>query len=76
MRIKKGLYQHFKGKRYRVLGIAHHSESLDELVIYQALYTSKEFGKNALWARPAKMFVEKVRHEGKMVPRFKFLKSE
>lgn len=75
MKIVPGFYQHFKGKKYKVLGIARHSETLEEMVVYRAMYESKEFGRNALWVRPAKMFKEKIRHEGKIVPRFKFLKK-
>lgn len=70
-RLKPGKYQHYKGKFYEVIGEARHSETLEDLVIYRALYDSKEFGKNALWARPKKMFLEKVKVEGKKVPRFK-----
>jgi hypothetical protein len=66
-----GKYQHFKGKKYEVLGIARHSETLEELVMYRALYASKEFGKDALWARPKKMFFDKVVIDGKIVPRFR-----
>lgn len=72
-RIKPGKYLHFKGKRYEVIGVARHSETLEELVVYRALYEDKRFGKNALWARPKKMFLEKVEIDGKLVPRFKYL---
>ena len=72
--MKLGKYQHYKGKYYEVLGIAHHSETLEELVVYRALYESSEFGDNALWVRPKKTFSEKVVVEGKKVPRFKFIK--
>ena len=71
-RIKPGKYQHYKGHFYEVIGLGHHSETLEELVIYRALYDSPEFGKNALWVRPAQMFLEKVKVDGKLVPRFKF----
>jgi len=70
-KIKPSKYQHYKGKFYEVVGTARHSETLEEFVIYKALYDSKEFGKNALWARPKKMFFEKVIIGGKKVPRFK-----
>ena len=72
-KLKLGRYQHFKGKFYKVLGTARNSETLEEFVVYQALYTSKEFGKNALWIRPKKMFLEKVAHESRKVPRFKYI---
>jgi hypothetical protein len=71
--VKPGRYQHYKGKFYQVIGTARHSETLEELVVYQALYESKEFGKDALWARPKKMFLDTVDVDGKRVPRFRFL---
>ncbi|HIH23434.1 TPA: DUF1653 domain-containing protein [Candidatus Woesearchaeota archaeon] len=64
-----GIYEHYKGKRYEVLGIARHSETLEEMVVYRALYTS-EFGPNALWVRPKTMFLGTVTVDGKQVPRF------
>lgn len=69
--IRPGKYQHYKGKFYEVIGTARHSETLEELVVYCALYDSEEFGRNALWARPKKMFFETVVADGKTVPRFK-----
>ena len=71
--LKLGRYQHYKGKFYEVIGIARHSESLEELVAYRALYDSKEFGKNALWVRPKKMFFENVVVDGKEIPRFRYV---
>jgi hypothetical protein len=62
---KPGLYRHYKGNDYRVIGFARHSETLEPLVIYQALY-----GERGTWVRPAAMFVETVEIDGKMVPRF------
>ena len=53
--IRLGKYKHHKGKFYEVIGVARHSETLEELVIYKALYESKEFGKDTLWARPKSM---------------------
>ena len=70
--LKLGKYQHYKGKFYEVIGIARHSETLDELVVYRALYDSKEFGKNALWVRPKAMFLENITLDGKQVPRFRY----
>lgn len=66
--IKLGKYQHYKGGEYEVLGVARHSESLEELVVYKALY-----GENETWVRPIKMFFEEVEFEGKKVPRFKYI---
>ena len=71
--IKPGRYLHYKGREYEVIGVARHSETLEGLVIYRALYESNEFGKNALWARPVSMFLEKVEKDGKIVPRFSFV---
>ncbi len=71
--VKKGRYRHFKGKLYRVIGTARHSETLEELVVYKALYKHEKFGKGALFVRPKKMFLEKVLVDGKEVPRFKFI---
>ena len=67
--IKLGRYEHYKGKQYEVIGLAKHSETLEKLVVYCALY-----GENDLWVRPKKMFFEMVEIEGKKVPRFKYLK--
>jgi hypothetical protein len=72
-KIKLGTYRHYRGNFYEVIGIARHSETLEEMVIYRALYDSKEFGKNALWARPKKSFLEKVIVDGKNVSRFSFV---
>ena len=68
--IAPGTYRHYKGKDYEVIGIARHSETLEPLVIYRALYASKEFGKNALWARPLDMFLDTVIVDGKKAQRF------
>lgn len=73
MDIKKGIYKHYKGNLYEVLGIALHSETLEKMVIYKALYES-EFGKNVIFVRPLKMFKENVLINGKKVPRFKIQK--
>ncbi len=71
--VKKGKYQHYKGKFYQVLGVGRHSETLEEFVIYQAIYDSPEFGKNSIWIRPKLMFLEEVEIEGKKIQRFKFI---
>ncbi|MFH1602190.1 MAG: DUF1653 domain-containing protein [Candidatus Shapirobacteria bacterium] len=67
-RLLPGKYQHFKGKTYEVIGVAEHSETSEELVIYRALY-----GESDLWARPLKMFLEEAETDGKEVPRFSFI---
>lgn len=66
-----GLYEHYSGKRYKVLMIARSSEDTSLQVVYQGLYTDKQFGENPSWVRPLGMFVETVTIEGKQVPRFK-----
>jgi hypothetical protein len=65
---RPGRYRHYKGKDYLVLGLARHSETLEPLVVYQALY-----GEHGLWVRPAAMFVETVEIGGKTVPRFAYI---
>jgi hypothetical protein len=65
-------YKHYKGNMYRVVGIAHHSETLEELVVYRALYDHPTYGTDALWIRPKTMFFENVTlPSGEVVPRFK-----
>ena len=66
--LKLGLYTHYKGMLYEVMGITLHSETLEELVLYRALY-----GKYGMWVRPLKMFCEDVTIDGKTMPRFKYV---
>lgn len=63
--LSPGLYRHYKGGNYEVIGIAHHSENDEQLVVYRCLYDN-----NSLWVRPLTMFAEKVLIEGRWVPRF------
>ncbi len=63
--IKPGRYRHFKGNEYEVIGTARHSETLEELVVYRALY-----GDGGLWVRPAAMWTERVERDGYRGPRF------
>ena len=73
--VRPGKYKHYKGKFYEVIGVARHSETLEELVVYRALYDDEKFGKNALWVRPKKMFLEYVTVDDKKAPRFKYIKD-
>ena len=65
-----GKYEHYKGKPYRVLAIAKHSETLEEMVVYQQLY-----GEEGVWVRPMGMFLENVEVEGKTVPRLRYIEE-
>lgn len=69
--IKLGIYKHYKGKEYRVLGIATHSETLEKMVVYQALY-----GTYGIWVRPINMWNEVVEVNGQQVKRFDFIREE
>jgi hypothetical protein len=69
--VKVGRYRHYKGKEYTVIGVAHHSETEEELVVYR-----KEYDDHGLWGRPLGMFLENVAVSGQLVPRFQFLGSE
>ena len=71
MEIPKGKYRHFKGNEYRVLCLARNSETLEEMVVYQALY-----GEHEVWVRPASMWNETVSKDGKTIKRFTYLGNE
>jgi hypothetical protein len=71
--MKNGFYKHYKGGKVDVIDIAHHSETLEELVVYRALYECRNFGMNSLWVRPKKMFFEEVVVDGKKLPRFEYM---
>lgn len=66
MDIEKGRYRHFKGNEYKVIGTARHSETLEEYVVYKALY-----GEGGLWIRPASMWNEAVERNGEVFERFR-----
>ena len=70
-KIQRGIYEHYKGKFYLVLDVARHHETLEEVVIYKALYET-EFGDDTLWIRPLEMFTENVMVDGNEVPRFRY----
>ncbi|CAB1244420.1 MAG: DUF1653 domain-containing protein [Clostridiales bacterium] len=71
MEISKGRYRHFKGNEYRVLCLARNSETLEQMVVYQALY-----GEHEVWVRPASMWNETVNKDGKTIKRFTYLGNE
>jgi hypothetical protein len=66
--IKPGRYRHFKGNEYEVVGVAKDSETMEEVVVYRALY-----GEHGLWVRSAKMFAEMIERDGQTMPRFRYL---
>ena len=66
--VHPGRYRHYKGKEYTVLGVALHSETQEELVVYR-----QEYGEDRLWVRPKQMFQETVEVDGQVVPRFQYL---
>ena len=66
-----GRYRHYKGQEYIVLGVARHSETEEELVVYR-----KDYGDHGLWVRPKAMFLETVTVQGKFVPRFQYVGLE
>ena len=66
--LKLGRYEHYKGNQYEVLGLAKHSENLEDLVVYKALY-----GEGSLWVRPLAMFLENIEINEQIRPRFKYL---
>lgn len=68
--MKQGLYQHYNGEYYYVMGICCHSETLEEMVVYRKLY-----GDYSLWVRPRQMFEENIMHEGHLRPRFQFIRE-
>ncbi|PXV58673.1 Protein of unknown function [Dyella jiangningensis] len=71
MALTAGIYRHYKGQRYLVLGTARHSETMEEVVVYQALY-----GEYGLWVRPVAMFRETVELDGEPIPRFALEQAE
>jgi len=70
-----GTYSHYKKENYfvEVVGIAHHSETLEKMVVYKSLQDSDEYPKGTLWARPFAMFEESVTVDGREVPRFSYV---
>lgn len=69
--MQNGRYRHYKGQEYLVLGVARHSETGEELVVYRP-----DYGDRGLWVRPKEMFLEHVEVNGKSVPRFEYIGPE
>lgn len=70
MELKIGKYRHFKGGMYEVLFVANHSETLEKMVVYRALY-----GEGQVWVRPLSMFLDTVTRDGVTLPRFTFVEE-
>jgi hypothetical protein len=68
--VKLGKYRHFKGKLYRVIGVAKHSETLENFVVYECLHENR---LSKLWVRPKAMFLETVEKDGKVIRRFEYI---
>ena len=68
--IKKGIYAHYKGNKYQVIGVSNHSETLEKMVLYKALY-----GEGEIWVRPLGMWDEQVIVDGKPVKRFELIEE-
>ena len=66
--IQPGRYRHYKGKEYTVIGVAQHSETMEEVVVYR-----QEYGDFGLWVRPRKMFAETVTINGQSIKRFQWI---
>lgn len=69
--MKKGIYRHFKGNMYEVIAVAKHSETLEEMVVYKALY-----GEGDMWVRPALMWEEEIERDGKKFKRFELVEEK
>ena len=69
--MKPGKYRHYKGNDYEVIGVARHSETEEDLVVYRPLY-----GERGLWVRPLTMFNEMVERDGQRIPRFKYIDGQ
>lgn len=69
--LSKGTYKHYKGQLYQVVGVARHSETLEDMVVYRALY-----GDFELWVRPLTMFLEDVEVRGQRMRRFEFIENQ
>ena len=71
MSLRVGVYRHYKGQEYRLIGVARHTETEEELVFYTPLYND-----SGLWVRPLTMFIELIERDGESVPRFGFVREK
>lgn len=75
--VPKGVYRHYKGKEYEVLGVAKHCDTLEDMVVYKALYRDLKLGKNPMFVRPKNDFLDEVElDDGEVVPRFEYIDDE
>jgi len=72
-KIKLGKYKHFKGMEVEVIAVALHSETMEEMVVYNHPDPVKGKGKNTMWVRPIEMFLETVEKDGEQIPRFEYI---
>jgi hypothetical protein len=70
-KIEPGIYTHYKGQKYQVIGEGVHTETREVMITYKSLYDAPGFPRGSIWVRPKKMFTEKVVMDSKTVPRFK-----
>ncbi len=68
--VKNGIYRHYKGKNYRLIDVVRHSETLEEMILYETLYDN-DLG--SLWVRPIEMFLGYIQSEGQEIPRFEYI---
>ena len=76
MEVKKGKYRHFKGTIVEVIGVAKHSETMEDMAVYNHPDPVKGLGENTMWARPLSMFLEEIERDGKKMKRFEFVSED
>ena len=74
--VKLGKHRHFKGTIVEVIGVALHSETMEEMVVYLHPDPVKGKGANTMWVRPVEMFLETIEREGKKIKRFEYIGNE
>ena len=73
--MEPGIYKHYKRGEYRVLGVGTHTETGEELVMYEQLYDAEDFSKGTIWVRSLKEFTDSVEVDGQTVPRFSLVRK-